>query len=101
MHKDFKNLPPIGGLKKGPVAVAHLLIQDYSREEMAKRLCLSLRSIKKYIVTLKEEMDCQTMHGLSAKLMRLTLDQPSTGHPWEASKKCPKGHCMVQTKVQQ
>jgi DNA-binding CsgD family transcriptional regulator len=75
MHKDFKNLPPIRGLKKGPVAVAHLLIQDYSRAEMAKRLCLSSRSIKKYILDLKEAMDCQTLHGLSAQLMRLSLEQ--------------------------
>ncbi len=74
MHKDFYVQPPLAHLKGVRLAVAQLVIQGYTESQIAGKLCLSLSSIKKYVVGLKEQMNCATLHGLSAKLMRLSLE---------------------------
>ncbi len=75
MHKDFYVQPPLAHLQGVRLAVAHLVIQGYTESQIARRLCLSLSSIKKYVVEIKEQMNCATLHGLSAKLMRISLEQ--------------------------
>ena len=48
--------------------IAELLVQGIQEKEIARILNLSLSSIKKHIVILKDKAGCQSLHGLSACL---------------------------------
>ena len=80
MSKDPRLKKPLAGLKGTRLAIAHLLLQGYSEVEIAAQLCLSASSIKKYVVNLKERMNCKKLHGLTALLMRMSLEQTLPPH---------------------
>lgn len=75
MHQDPKLQQPLAGLKGRRLAIAHLLMAGYSEVHIARQLSLSLSSVKKYVVDLKEYLEVQSLHGLSAALMRLSMEQ--------------------------
>ncbi len=75
MPKDPRLKRPLAGLKGTRLAIAHLLLQGYSELEVAEQLCLSPSSIKKYVINLKERMNCKKLHGLTAILMRMSLEE--------------------------
>jgi len=48
--------------------IAELLVQGIQEKEIARTLNLSLSSVKKHIVILKDNAGCKSLHGLSACL---------------------------------
>lgn len=94
MHKDFYVQPSLAHLQGVRLAVAHLVIEGYTEPQIARKLCLSLSSIKKYVVEIKEQMNCATLHGLSAKLMRMTLEQTNNPFFEKKTKDCTKDQCL-------
>ena len=74
MAEDPKQ-KPLAGLTGHRLAIAHLLMAGYLEVQISEQLFLSLSSVKKYVVDLKERLEVQSLHGLSAKLMRLYLEQ--------------------------